>query len=84
MGSPVGHQSSRIVPVPPEIEVKPVAVEGALWRRPEPEIIVDRRGNRLVRNDWNIAHPVLVGPGLDESDLAEFTASDIFDRFGKL
>ena len=84
MRAPIGHQSTRIVPVPAKIEVESVAVEWAFRRRAEPHVIVERRRNRLVRNDRNIPHPVLICPGLDQADLAELAAPHVLNRLCKL
>ncbi len=82
--SPVGHQPARVVPEPAEVEVEAVRVERAGRRRPEPHIVIDPVGDRLIRLHGNGLHPSLIGPGFDESQPTDRPRSDMLRRLGPM
>ena len=61
--APVGHQTTRVVPEPAEIEMESVRVKLPLRCRSQPHVVIDARWCRAVRHHRHGRHPVHVGPG---------------------
>ncbi len=59
-----------------------IGVERAQRGRAQPQVVVHRRGRRSVGLDGDVAHPVLVGPRLDQPDRAQRAAFHVVDRVG--
>jgi hypothetical protein len=71
--APVGHQAAGVVPEPPEVEVEAVGVERASGRGAEPHRVVHALRGLRVRLHRHRLHPALVGPDLDQADVAQVT-----------
>ena len=79
---PVGHQTARVVPEPPEVEVEAVGVERPLRGGTEPPVVVDALGRLAVGHVGHRGQPVHVGPRAHAADAPERPAVHELDGLG--
>ena len=77
--APIGHEAAGVIPEPTEVEMETVFVEGAFWRRAEPQIVIDTSGRLAVRRIADAGDPIEVNPAANETDFAEFAGMDEID-----
>ena len=71
MNTPVGHQSTCVIPEEAEVVMESIGIKRTFGCRSEPHIIIDSCGNGAVRNNRKGGLVILVGPYLHSTDAAD-------------
>ncbi|MNE01952.1 hypothetical protein D3C80_944100 [compost metagenome] len=73
MDSPIGHQATSVVPIPPKIEMKTIGIERPFWSWSQPLVIMNTRRNGGICQHRNTLHPTLISPSFDQTDFTQFS-----------
>src|SRR5215210_7325695 len=84
MYSPIGHQTTRIIPEPTEIKMKTAGIERLFRRRSEPHLVINSLWRHSIWYNGRGFHPSLVAPYLYRTDITELSGMNKINRIPEM